>query len=198
MCAARVLGVVQLEIRKVEVDLSLAYRLLHPRHVVLVSCVDKAGKANIITLAWSMPTSRNPPMLAVSISPKHYSHQLIQETKEFVVNIPTMDIIKETLLCGRTTGRKYDKFKEARLTPMSARMVQPPIIKECVAHLECKLRKKITTGDHTIFVGRVLAAYANEGAFKREKLDIKIVSPVYHVGEDDFAALFPEVITPSL
>ena len=187
-----------MEVKKVEVDLSLAHRLLHPRHVVLVSCVDKAGKANIVTLAWSMPTSHNPPMLTVSISPKRYSHQLIQETREFVVNIPTMDIVKETLLCGRTTGRKYDKFKEARLTPIPAKMVQPPIIKECVAHLECKLHQQITTGDHTIFVGRVLAAYANEGAFKREKLDIKMVSPVYHVGEDDFAALSPEVITPTL
>lgn len=161
-----------MEIKKVEVDLSSAYRLLYPRQVVLVSCVDGPGKANIITLAWSMPASIRPPMLAISIAPQRYSHQLIQETREFVVNIPTMGIVKKTLLCGRITGREYDKFKEARLTPLPAKMVQSPIIKECVAHLECKLHQQITTGDHTLFVGNVLTACANEEVFKGRRLDL--------------------------
>jgi len=184
-----------LETKKVKVDLSSAYRLLYPRQVVLVSCMDMAGKANVITLAWSMPASILPPMLATGIAPGRYSHQLIEETKEFVVNIPTMDFLKETLLCGRITGREYDKFKEARLTPLPAKMVQPPIIKECVAHLECKLRQQISTGDHTIFIGDVLMAYANEGVFVR-RLDLKRVKPIYHMGGDDFVTLSPEIITP--
>ncbi|MFQ6080045.1 MAG: flavin reductase family protein [Candidatus Bathyarchaeia archaeon] len=187
-----------MEIKKVEVDLFSAYRLLHPRHVVLVSCIDRAGKANIITLAWSMPTSIRPPMLAVSISPKRYSHQLIRETGEFAVNIPSMDIVKETLLCGRITGREYDKFKEARLTPLPSKMIQPPIIKECVAHLECKLRQQISTGDHTLFIGDVLAAYANEGVFQRGKVVLERVKLICHLGGDDFVVLSPEVITPSI
>jgi len=185
-----------LEIKKVEVDLFSAYRLLHPRHVVLVSCADKAGKANIITLAWSMPISIRPPMLAVSISPKNHSHQLIEETREIVVNVPTMDIVKETLICGRISGRGYDKFREAGLTPLPAKMVRPPIIKECVAHLECKLRQQITTGDHTLFVGDILTAYANEEAFERGKVALKRVKPVYHVGGDDFVTSSSEIITP--
>lgn len=163
--------------------------------MVLVSCMDRAGKANVITLAWSMPASILPPMLAMGIAPGRYSHQLIEETKEFVVNIPTMDFLKETLLCGRITGREYDKFREARLTPLPAKMVQPPIIKECVAHLECKLRQRISTGDHTIFIGDVLMAYANEGVFVR-RLDLKRVKPIYHMGGDDFVTLSPEIITP--
>lgn len=187
-----------MEIKKVEVDLTSAYRLLYPRHVVLVSCVDRAGKANVITLAWSMPASIRPPMLAISIAPKRYSHQLIQETGEFVVNIPTMEIVKKTLLCGRITGREYDKFKEARLTPLPAKMVQPPIIKECVAHLECKLHQQITTGDHTLFVGNVLTACANEGVLKGRRLNLEKVKPIYHVGGDDFVTLVPEIITPRI
>jgi len=186
-----------LEVRKVRVDLSSTYRLLHPRLVVLVSCVDKTGKANVITLAWSMPVSISPPMVAMSIAPKRYSHQLIEETKEFVVNVPTMDIVRETLFCGRRSGRIYDKFKEARLTPLPAKMVQPPIIKECVAHLECKLHQQITVGDHTLFIGRVLTAYANDGVFD-EKFDLKKVKPIYHMGGDDFATLVPEIVTPRL
>jgi len=186
-----------LETQKVSVDLSSAHRLLHPRNVVLVSCIDQLGKTNIITLAWSMPTSFDPPMLVISVKRRRYSHKLIRETGEFVVNIPTMDIVKETLFCGRKTGRTHDKFKEACLTQMPAKMVKPPIIKECVAHLECKLRRKITTGDHTLFVGEILAAYANEGVFNGT-FNLKKVKLVYHAGEDDFVTLAPEIITPKL
>ena len=122
------------------VNPSSAYRLLHPMHTVLVSCVGKDGKPNIITLAWAIPTSINPPLVAVSIAPKRHSHILIEETKEFVINIPTVKILKETLFCGRVSGRGHDKFKEAGFTPLPAKKVKPPIIKECVAHLECKLQ----------------------------------------------------------
>ncbi|MFQ5999510.1 MAG: flavin reductase family protein [Candidatus Bathyarchaeia archaeon] len=186
-----------MEVRKVKVGLFSAYRLLYPRHVVLVSCTDKAGKANVITLAWSMPVSISPPMIAISIAPKRYSHRLIEETKEFVVNVPTMDMVKETLFCGRRSGRTYDKFKETQLTPLPAKMVQTPIIKECVAHLECKLDQQITVGDHTLFIGSVLTAYADEGVFD-EKFDLKKVKPIYHMGGDDFVTVVPEIVSPRL
>ncbi len=186
-----------LQVRKVEVDLSCAYRLLHPRHVVMASCIDKTGGANIVTLAWSIPTSFDPPLVAISVSPRRYSHRLIEETKEFVVNVPTIEIAGETLFCGRVSGREHDKFKEAPLTALPAKKVQAPIIKECVAHLECKLVQKITTGDHTIFIGEVLAAHVNEGVFD-DKFNISKVNPIYHLGGDDFATLSSEVVTPLL
>ena len=186
-----------LQVRKVEVDLSRAYRLLHPKSVVMVSCIDKTGKANIVTLAWSMPTSSDPPLVAISVSPRHYSHRLIEETKEFVVNVPTIEIVRETLFCGRVSGREHDKFKEAPLTALPARKIQAPIIKECVAHLECKLVQKITTGNHTIFIGEVLAAHVNEGVFD-DKVNISKVNLIYHLGGDDFTTVSPEVVTPRL
>ncbi len=186
-----------LQVRKVEVDLSRAYRLLHPRNVVMVSCIDKTGGANIVTLAWSIPTSSDPPLVAISVSPRRYSHRLIEGTKEFVVNVPTIEIARETLFCGRVSGREHEKFKEAPLTALPAKKVQAPIIKECVAHLECKLVQKITTGDHTIFIGEVLVAHVNEGVFD-DKFDISKVNPIYHLGGDDFATLSSEVVTPRL
>ncbi len=164
---------------------------------MLVSCADKAGKVNVITLAWSMPVSINPPIVVMSIAPKRYSHRLIEETKEFVVNVPTMDIVRETLFCGRKSGRIHDKLKETRLTTLPAKMVKPPIIKECVAHLECKLEEQITVGDHTLFIGYVLTAYADEGVFD-EKFDVKKVKLIYHMGGDDFVTLAPEIVSPQL
>jgi len=184
-----------LETEKVEVESELAYRLLHPRHTVLVTCVDKTGKANIITLAWSMPTSINPPMVVVSIAPKRYSHRLIEETGEFVVNVPTMKIVRKTLFCGRTSGVECDKFKEAPLTATPAQKVRSPIIKECVAHLECKLVQTIPTGDHTLFIGEVVAAYVKRGVFKKT-FNVKKVKPIFHMGGDSFVTSSPEVVTP--
>jgi len=186
-----------LEVRKTIVNLSSAYRFLYPRQVVLLSCTDKTGKTNIITLAWSMPASIDPPMLIVGIGPKRYSHELIEETEEFVVNVPTMEILRETLFCGRRTGREYNKFEETGLTPLPAKTVKPAIIKECVSHLECRLHQRTTTGDHTLFIGKVLAAYVNQGTFAKG-YDLTKVKPVYHMGGDDFTTVSPEKITPHL
>lgn len=182
----------------VDVNVSSAYRLLHPMHTVLVSCIGKAGKPNLITLAWTMPTSISPPLVAVSIGPRRHSHKLIEETKEFVVNIPTIDILKETLFCGRVSGKDRDKFKEAGLTPLPARKVKPPIIKECIAHLECKLHAQFTTGDHTVFVGEIVEAYANRDALAGDKYNLEKAKMIFHLGGDEFATLQPKILTPKI
>jgi len=185
---------------KVEVDLSIAYRLLHPRHTVLVSCSDKTGKANVITLAWTMPTSIQPPLLVMSVRPERHSHRLIEETGEFVVNVPSMEIVRQTLYCGRISGSDCDKFETAPLTASPARRVRSPIIKECVAHLECKVVETVTTGDHTLFVGEILTAYVNEGMFTKTTKTFRVrkVKPVFHLGADSFVTISQRVVKPKI
>ncbi len=178
---------------KLDVSLDLAYRLLHPRNTVLVTCAGSNGKPNIITLAWSMPVSRDPPIVAISIAPKRYSHKLIEETKEFVINIPTISILRQTFYCGKTSGRDVDKFKESGLTPAPAKKVKVPIIRECVAHLECKLLNQFEIGDHTLFVGEVIAAYANNGIFDKV-FDVAKAKLVYHMGGNKFVTLQDEIM----
>jgi len=186
-----------IEKEKVNVDFPSAYRLLHPMHTVLVSCVGRTGRPNITTLAWAMPTSINPPLVAVSIAPRRHSHSLIQETKEFVVNIPTMDILNETLFCGRVSGKDHNKLKEARLTPLLAKKVKPPAIKECVAHLECKLYSQLSTGDHTIFVGEIVEAYVDKGSFANG-YNPKKARMIFHLGGNKFVTQDPKVFRPKL
>jgi len=185
------------EEHKIKVNLSTSLRLVHPMHTVLVTTTDKFGKANIITLAWVMPTSVNPPLIAISIAPQRYSHTNIEETKEFVVNIPTMEILRETFFCGRVSGKTLDKFKETGLTPQPAKMVKAPIIKECIAHLECKLHQQFTTGDHTIFIGEIVEAYADKNIFA-EKYRLEKAKLIYHLGGADFVTLSIEVVTPRI
>jgi flavin reductase (DIM6/NTAB) family NADH-FMN oxidoreductase RutF len=185
------------EKERVDINPRSANRLLHPMHTVLVSCIGTTGKPNIITLAWITPTSMNPPLVAVVIRPTRLSHALITETKEFVINIPTMNILKQTLFCGRLSGKQHDKFGETGLTPLPARRVKPPIIKECVAHLECRLHSQFTTGDHTVFIGEIVDAYADREAFNI-RYDLKKASMIFHLGGDEFATLKSRVLKPKL
>jgi flavin reductase (DIM6/NTAB) family NADH-FMN oxidoreductase RutF len=181
---------------KVEVSSPSILRLLHPMHTVLVTSIGKSGNADIITLAWVMPTSINPPLVALSISPRRHSHSLILETKEFVVNVPTMDILNQTFFCGSVSGRNHDKFKESGLTPIQAKRVKPPIIDECVAHLECRLHSQLQTGDHTVLVGEVVEAYADKDTFKGTYA-LEKAKMIFHVGGDEFATLQPKSSKPA-
>ena len=104
-----------------------------------------------------------------------------------------MDILKDVLLCGRTTGKTSDKLAKTRLTPLPAKRVKPPIIKECVAHIECNVIQQIKTGDHTLFVGEVLTAYSNEGVFNGNFALTK-VKPIYQIGESEFTTVSSETI----
>lgn len=180
---------------KTQVNMSSAYRLLHPMHTVLVSCVGKAGKPNITTLAWAMPTSINPPLIAISLAPTRHSHLLIEESEDFVVNIPTLEILQAVYACGSLSGRSFDKFKKANLTPMQAKKVKSPAIRECIAHLECIIDSKFTTGDHTVFVGKIVEAYADQGIFT-ESYDLKKTRMLYHLGGNNFAVLDPKIYKP--
>jgi flavin reductase (DIM6/NTAB) family NADH-FMN oxidoreductase RutF len=180
---------------KIEVNYTYAYRLLHPMHTVLISCVGKAGKPNITTVAWAMPTSNEPPLVAISLSPKRHSHTLIEETQEFIINIPTLELLQSTFACGNFSGRSFDKFKKAGLTPIPAKKVKAPAIRECIAHIECSVDSSVTTGDHTIFVGKVLQAYANPGVFT-EKYVLESAKMLYHAGGNNFAILDPKLYKP--
>jgi flavin reductase (DIM6/NTAB) family NADH-FMN oxidoreductase RutF len=140
----------------------LNYQALYPSRVVLVTSVDFAGKPNIITLAWTCILSMNPFMVGISVGPKRHSHKLIKESKEFVINLPTIELKEACMLCGTKSGRSVDKFKETGLTPVKSDKVSAPRIKECYAWLECKLVNSVDTGDHTLFVGEVVASGERE------------------------------------
>jgi flavin reductase (DIM6/NTAB) family NADH-FMN oxidoreductase RutF len=180
---------------KIEVNSQYAYRLLHPMHTVLVSCVGKNGKPNVTTIAWAMPTSVNPPLVAVSIAPQRHSHALIAESQEFIINVPTLELLQSVYACGSFSGRSFDKFKKAGLTPIPAKKVKAPAINECVGHLECVLRDQITTGDHTVFVGEIVKAYANPGVFT-ERYALENARMIYHAGGNNFAVLDPKIYKP--
>jgi flavin reductase (DIM6/NTAB) family NADH-FMN oxidoreductase RutF len=164
-------------------------------HTVLVSCTGKNAKPNVTTMAWAMPTSSNPPLVAISLAPGRYSHSLIEESGEFIINIPGIEILQAVIACGTFSGRSFDKFKKANLTMIPGKRVKAPAIQECLAHLECTVEDKFTTGDHTVFVGRIVEAYADMGVFA-DSYDVKKAHMVYHGGGNNFYTLDPKNYKP--
>lgn len=155
-----------------------------PQRIVLAVSCDADGKPNIIPLGWKMQTSFEPPMLAISVGHTRYSHRLIREGGEFVLAWPSEDMAAAVLFCGTRSGRKVDKFKEAGLTAVPASKVRPPLIGECVANMECVLAGALETGDHTIFVGEVVAAHVAD-APKRLLISIGTESGYVHLGGNE-------------
>lgn len=149
-----------------------------PSSVVMVTATTADGAANIITLGMYMPISHTPPLICIGIAPQRYSHDLIAESREFVVNIPSIDLAEEMHLCGTTSGRTIDKFTETGLTPIPAQCVTPPRIQECRGHLECRVVQTHPCGDHTLFVGHVVAASVDTSVLTENQLDLLKSQPI--------------------
>jgi len=174
---------------KVEIPLSQAIRLINPGPVVLVTARYKDA-VNVMAAAWTTPISHAPPLVGVSISPRRFTHELIKRSGEFVLNVPGRNLLEQVELCGSLSGRDVDKFKEARLTPVDAKEVRAPLIEECLGHLECAVVEALDLGDHTLFVGQVVAAWAEKEAFDDTwLLEDEEAKPLHHLGGAYFGVL---------
>lgn len=158
-----------------------ATRLKYPEQVVLVTSVGSNGAPNIITLGWSMFCSGSPSMVAIAVGKTRHSHRLISETRQFVYAFPGADLEKAVMLCGTKSGRDVDKFKEAGLTAEPASLVKPPLIAECLANFECEVEHIYDSGSHTIFVGRIVAAWVSPKAGQTPRL--------FNLGRREFKGL---------
>jgi flavin reductase (DIM6/NTAB) family NADH-FMN oxidoreductase RutF len=139
--------------------------LLNPRPLVLVTCCDAQGRPNVMTAAWQTPLSHEPPLLGISIDLRRYSHALLQQVGELVVNVVGPGFEEALLRCGNASGRDVDKLTAFGLRTQPARCVRPPLIDGALAHLECEVVQQVPTGDHTLFVARVVYAQADSQGF---------------------------------
>jgi flavin reductase (DIM6/NTAB) family NADH-FMN oxidoreductase RutF len=131
--------------------------LLYPMPAVMVSCMGASGKPNIITVAWAGTVCTDPAMVSISVREERFSHHLICESGEFVVNLPTQRLAWATDFCGVKSGRDLDKWQGAKLKPAPAAEVSVPLIEECPVNIECAVDKRIKLGSHEMFIARVLA-----------------------------------------
>lgn len=135
--------------------------LLNPEPPVLVSCGSMEA-ANLITIGWTGTICTQPSMVSISVRPERYSYQLIKDSGEFVINLPTRKLVRAVDWCGVKSGRDYDKFAEMKLTPLPASMVSCPILAESPVNLECQVTQVIPLGSHDLFLAKVTAVDVDE------------------------------------
>ena len=145
-------------------------RPIYPTPAALITSVDETGNPNIITLAEVFNISiAKPVIIGIAIRKVTYSHSLISKTGEFVVNMPTVDIIDKVMVCGEVSGRRVDKFRKTGLTPLPAVRVSPPLIAEYLINLECKVLGIQEIGDHDLFLGEVLVQHVEEEILNKDR-----------------------------
>ncbi len=156
--------------------------LSKPHQTVLVSCkgtFDMMGKSknvdNLITVDWHMPSSIEPPLYLISIGRKRFSLNLIKQTKVFAVNFMPHGFEKQVMFCGENSGMKTDKYSETGLTPLECESIDCKMVKEASAVIECEVINDFETGDHIVFVGKVLKTHS----FKEGKR-------ILHIGGNEF------------
>lgn len=138
-----------------ELEIGKAFTLLEPGPAVLVTTND-GKKDNIMTISWTMVVDFTP-VLAMTTGEWNYSFRALRKTKECVIAIPTVDMLDKVVGIGTCSGADTDKFARFNLTPVKGKMIKAPLIRECLANIECRVIDIIKK--HNIVVLEALAAY---------------------------------------
>jgi flavin reductase (DIM6/NTAB) family NADH-FMN oxidoreductase RutF len=153
------------KIMRKPVKLDIAYRLIGPGPLVLVSSLS-GEKAGITPIAWHMPVSDDPPIVALEIWKGHFIYKAILETKDFVINIPSSDMADTVRKLGSISGAKCDKFSEFSLIKEKAKKVKSPRLGSAIGILECRLRKEpALLKKYNVVLGDVVYAEAEQDIF---------------------------------
>lgn len=171
--------------RKAEVPRNEAHRLLNTGATVLVSSAH-GRRRSVLTVAWQMPASIDPLLVVVSIGHARYSHGIIARAKAFVINLPTVEQLDIVRTSGTISGREEDKLEGMGLTPEPGVHVDVPRIAECSAHLECRLVRRHRCGDHSLFVGEVMGAFATKEIFDGRLRVEGTARTLHHLGGSRF------------
>jgi flavin reductase (DIM6/NTAB) family NADH-FMN oxidoreductase RutF len=150
-----------------QAEYSDAIKTKYPEQVVIAIAKDKNGKANPITLGWTMIVSGNPPMMAIAVAKTHYSIEAITHSKSFTIAFPSSDMAEAALFFGSKSGRDTDKFAEFSCKTEPAKSIDSVLLADAVANFECTLESQMPAGDHIIFVGKIVCSHINTEPKKR-------------------------------
>ena len=161
-----------------QVEYAEAVQTKHPEQIVIAVAKDKSGKANPITLGWTMFASGNPLMMAIAVAASHYSVKAIEHSKCFTIAYPSAEMAQATLFFGSHSGRDTDKLAETGCRTEPARQIDSVLLSDAVANFECVEEARVQAGDHIIYIGRVVAAHVNTEPKKR----LYTVAPGHKLG----------------
>ena len=148
-------------------DFENAIKTKYPEQVVIAVAKDNTGRANPVTLGWTMIASGTPPMMAIAVASKHYSIETIRHSKCFTICYPSSEMADAILFFGSKSGRDTDKLAEFKCNIEQANEINSVLLSDAVANFECRLVSQMEAGDHFIFVGEIVCSHMNAESKKR-------------------------------
>ncbi|MFA6320602.1 MAG: flavin reductase family protein [Candidatus Omnitrophota bacterium] len=180
---------------KKSIPLNIAYRLIGSGPVVLVSSLFN-GRPGLTPIAWHMPVSDEPAIVALEIWEKHFIYKAILQTGDFVINIPSSDMAKTVCSLGGVSGKDADKFEKYGLEKERSKKIKSPRLKSALGVLECKLHKdNAMLKKYNIVLGDVLYAAAEKEIFSdRWLVEKKSPKLIHHLGGKIFSVPADKII----
>lgn len=158
--------------KKLDFPVAQTRRYLEPGPIVLISSAHK-GAANIMTLGWQTVMEFTPSLVGCVIAAGNHSFELIRQSRECVINLPTTALTDQVIGIGNCSGATTDKFKKFGLTPTKATTVRAPLIAECVANFECRLADAALVKKYNFFIFEVVKAHVAASPKHPETLHYK-------------------------
>jgi flavin reductase (DIM6/NTAB) family NADH-FMN oxidoreductase RutF len=169
--------------------------MVWPHPTVLVGAnVD--GKPDFAAVAWTGVAAHNPPTITIGLQPQRYSLKGIYQNHTFSVNVPSVDLVKETDYCGLVSGKDTDKVNDCKFKVFYGDLKTAPLIEQCPINMECEVLHILNLGSHHLVVGKVVETYFSEDCLTESFPDIAKVKPFifgyrkYHVIGEGFADAF--------
>ena len=156
---------------KVKID---AQAFVYPMPMTIVGAMIN-GKPNFLAVAWVTRVNYQPPLIGISLGKIHYTNAGIQENREFSVNIPGVDMIKETDYCGIVSGKKIDKAKLFEV--FYGGLSHAPLIRQCPINMECRLVQTVELSSNQFFIGEIVAAHADSQYLSNGNPDMTKLRP---------------------
>ena len=150
--------------------------LVYPMPAFLIGAnVD--DKPNFMTVAWSGIANGTPPMMSIALQHPRHTLKGIKQNKTFSVNVPSVDMMKETDYCGIESGAEVDKVAVCNFNVFYGILKNAPLIEQCPINLECRVVKTMDLGSHEFIVGQIEEVYATEDCLTDGKPDIEKIKP---------------------
>ncbi len=150
---------------RVRVPLEAATKLINHGPTTLLTGAAR-GRVNLMAAAWVMPLSAEPPRLGAVISRGSFTRELVEESGELVVNVPTVAMAELTYRAGRGDGREVDKVLEGGVVLVPGAHVGAPLVDGCIAWLECRMRNERAVREaYDLVIVDVVACWADDRVF---------------------------------
>ena len=150
--------------------------MVWPHPTVLVGAnVD--GKPDFAAVAWTGVAAHNPPTITIGLQPHRYSLKGIYQNRTFSVNVPSVDLVKETDYCGMVSGADTDKVKDCKFKVFYGNLKTVPMIEQCPINMECEVLHILNLGSHHLVVGKIIETYFSEDCLTDNRPDMEKVKP---------------------